>query len=120
MELVRELSLSFADDGKRVKVIFATDAYAIAQPHPSLSSPSNKIMWLATWYQVCVQGSMGQGAFAGIPLQLAGTRKILEFMDWGDYGAKGTFINIGAVGVYVLPTYSILQTISIIKWNEAS
>jgi len=40
---------------------------------------------------------MGQGAFAGIPLQLAGTRKILEFMDWGDYGAKGTFINIGAV-----------------------
>ncbi|KAK8450901.1 hypothetical protein SEVIR_6G119900v4 [Setaria viridis] len=66
MELVRELSLSFADDGKRVKV--------------------------------CVQGSMGQGAFAGIPLQLAGTRKILEFMDWGDYGAKGTFINIGAVG----------------------
>ncbi|XP_062194929.1 probable adenylate kinase 5, chloroplastic isoform X1 [Phragmites australis] len=66
MELVRELSLSFADDGKCVKV--------------------------------CVQGSMGQGAFAGIPLQLAGTRKILEFMDWGDYGAKGTFINIGAVG----------------------
>ncbi|CAL4997978.1 unnamed protein product [Urochloa decumbens] len=66
MELVRELSLSFADDGNRVKV--------------------------------CVQGSMGQGAFAGIPLQLAGTRKILEFMDWGHYGAKGTFINIGAVG----------------------
>jgi adenylate kinase len=50
---------------------------------------------------------MGQGAFAGIPLQLAGTRKILEFMDWGDYGAKGTFINIGAVGV--LPTCTILQ-----------
>lgn len=66
MELVRELSLSFADDGKRVKV--------------------------------CVQGSMGEGAFAGIPLQLAGSRKILEFMDWGDYGAMGTFINIGAVG----------------------
>lgn len=66
MELVREISLAFADDGKRVKV--------------------------------CVQGSMGQGAFAGIPLQLAGTRKILEFMDWGDYGAKGAFINIGAVG----------------------
>ncbi|TVU42380.1 hypothetical protein EJB05_08782, partial [Eragrostis curvula] len=66
MELVRELSLSFADDGKRVKV--------------------------------CVQGSMGQGAFAGIPLQLAGTRKILEYMDWGDYDAKGTFINFGAVG----------------------
>ncbi|KAG4946940.1 hypothetical protein AAZX31_15G191900 [Glycine max] len=66
MELVRALALSFADDGKRVKV--------------------------------CVQGSMGEGALAGMPLQLAGTRKILEFMDWGDYGAKGTFINIGSIG----------------------
>jgi hypothetical protein len=27
MELVRELSLSFADDGKRVKVIIATNTY---------------------------------------------------------------------------------------------
>ncbi|KAL1325564.1 hypothetical protein HN51_035620 [Arachis hypogaea] len=66
MELVRGLALSFADDGKRVKV--------------------------------CVQGSMGEGALAGMPLQLAGSRKILEFMDWGDYGAKGTFINIGSIG----------------------
>lgn len=119
MELVRELSLSFADDGKRVKVIIlATNAYIIAQPPPPFSFPSNKFTWLVTWYQVCVQGSMGQGAFAGIPLQLAGTRKILEFMDWGDYGAKGTFINIGAVGL--LPTYSMLQIVSIIKWNEVS
>ncbi|XP_057968348.1 adenylate kinase 5, chloroplastic isoform X2 [Malania oleifera] len=66
MELVRVLALSFADDGKRVKV--------------------------------CVQGSMGEGALAGMPLQLAGSRKVLEFMDWGDYGAKGTFINIGSIG----------------------
>ncbi|XP_073117629.1 probable adenylate kinase 5, chloroplastic isoform X4 [Elaeis guineensis] len=66
MELVRTLALSFADDGKRVKV--------------------------------CVQGSMGEGALAGMPLQLAGSRKILEFMDWGDHGAKGTFINIGSIG----------------------
>lgn len=66
MELVRVLALSFADDGKRVKV--------------------------------CVQGSMGEGSLTGMPLQLAGTRKILEFMDWGDYGAKGTFINIGSIG----------------------
>ncbi|KAK6942236.1 hypothetical protein RJ641_027613 [Dillenia turbinata] len=66
MELVRVVALSFADDGKRVKV--------------------------------CVQGSMGEGALAGMPLQLAGTRKILEFMDWGDYGAMGTFINIGSIG----------------------
>ncbi|XP_020265684.1 probable adenylate kinase 5, chloroplastic isoform X2 [Asparagus officinalis] len=66
MELVRTLALSFADDGKRVKV--------------------------------CVQGSMGEGALAGMPLQLAGSRKILEYMDWGEYGAKGTFIKIGSIG----------------------
>ncbi|KAL3744256.1 hypothetical protein ACJRO7_013503 [Eucalyptus globulus] len=65
-ELVRVIALSFADDGKRVKV--------------------------------CVQGSMGEGALAGMPLQLAGTRKILEFMDWGDDGALGTFIQIGSIG----------------------
>ena len=48
--------------------------------------------------KVCVQGSMGQGALAGMPLQLAGSRKILEFMDWGEYGAKDTFIKIGSIG----------------------
>ena len=42
---------------------------------------------------------MGEGALAGMPLQLAGTRKILEFMDWGEYGALGTFIKIGSVGI---------------------
>ena len=52
--------------------------------------------------KVCVQGSMGEGALAGMPLQLAGTRKILEFMDWGDYGAMGTFINIGSIGRYII------------------
>ncbi|KAK1323588.1 hypothetical protein QJS10_CPA02g01229 [Acorus calamus] len=66
MELVRALALSFADDGKHVKV--------------------------------CVQGSMGEGALAGMPLQLAGCRKILEGMDWGSYDAKGIFINIGSIG----------------------
>lgn len=66
MELVRTLALSFADDGKRVKV--------------------------------CVQGSMGEGALAGMPLQLAGTRKILEYMDWGDDSTLGTFVKLGAIG----------------------
>ncbi|CAH2079487.1 unnamed protein product [Thlaspi arvense] len=66
MELVRTLALSFADDGKRVKV--------------------------------CVQGSMGEGALAGMPLQLAGTRTILEFMDWGDDETLGTFVKLGAIG----------------------
>lgn len=45
-----------------------------------------------------MQGSMGEGALAGMPLQLAGSRKILEFMDWGDDGTMGTFINIGSIG----------------------
>ncbi|KAK4481931.1 hypothetical protein RD792_012844 [Penstemon davidsonii] len=62
MELIRNLALSFADDGKRVK------------------------------------GSMGEGSLAGMPLQLAGTRKILEFMDWGDDGAMGNFVKIGSIG----------------------
>ncbi|KAH9296821.1 hypothetical protein KI387_028503, partial [Taxus chinensis] len=48
--------------------------------------------------KVCVQGSMGEGVLAGMPLQIAGTRKILEFMDWGEYDVKGTFINIGSIG----------------------
>ena len=45
---------------------------------------------------------MGEGALAGMPLQLAGTRKILEFMDWGEYGAMGTFINIGSIGTQIV------------------
>ena len=34
--------------------------------------------------RVCVQGSMGEGVLAGLPLSLAGVRKILELMDWDD------------------------------------
>ncbi|KAF3783994.1 Adenylate kinase 5 [Nymphaea thermarum] len=74
MELVRAIALSFADDGKYVKV--------------------------------CVQGSMGEGALSGMPLQLAGSRRILEFMDWGEHGALGTFVNIGSIGVGLGPGHS--------------
>lgn len=42
---------------------------------------------------------MGEGALSGMPLQLAGTRKILEFMDWGEYDVYGTFISIGSIGM---------------------
>ncbi|GKB26388.1 adenylate kinase [Tanacetum coccineum] len=35
---------------------------------------------------------------AGMPLQLAGTRQILEYTDWGSDGAMGKFINIGVIG----------------------
>lgn len=44
---------------------------------------------------------MGEGALSGMPLQLAGSRKIMEFMDWGEYGALGTFINIGSIGLII-------------------
>eukprot|EP00252_Welwitschia_mirabilis_P001389 TRINITY_DN1125_c0_g1_i2.p1 TRINITY_DN1125_c0_g1~~TRINITY_DN1125_c0_g1_i2.p1 ORF type:complete len:464 (-),score=107.75 TRINITY_DN1125_c0_g1_i2:334-1725(-) len=66
MELVREIALHFAYDGRYVKV--------------------------------CVQNPMGEGALVGMPLQLAGTRRILEFMDWGEHGALGTFVKIGSIG----------------------
>lgn len=48
--------------------------------------------------KVCVQGSMGEGIFSGMPLQLAGTRRLLEVMDWGEYEAKKNFINVGSIG----------------------
>eukprot|EP00897_Mesotaenium_endlicherianum_P000455 jgi/Mesen1/1040/ME000122S00040 len=48
--------------------------------------------------RVCVQGPMGEGIFTGMPLQLSGVRRILEMMDWGDHGAAGKYINLGAVG----------------------
>lgn len=99
MELVRVIALSFADDGKRVKVLFVvTDINLI------MFLVFIQTFLLLLVFQVCVQGSMGEGALAGMPLQLAGTRKILEFMDWGDYGAMGTFIKIGSIG---MRTYSL-------------
>eukprot|EP00850_Spirogloea_muscicola_P015247 SM000115S23926 [mRNA] locus=s115:247964:252870:- [translate_table: standard] len=49
--------------------------------------------------RVCVQGSMGKGIFAGMPLQLAGARRMLDNMDWGEYGAKeNNFVRTGSVG----------------------
>lgn len=75
--------------------------------------------------QVCVQGSMGEGALSGMPLQLAGSRKILEFMDWGDYGAKGTFINIGSIGIsmscnlysYAVATFDLMLLLHFTGWT---
>ena len=32
--------------------------------------------------RVCVQGSMGEGAFMGVPRVLSGVRKVLTLMDW--------------------------------------
>ena len=52
-------------------------------------------------FQVCVQGSMGEGVFSGMPLQLAGTRKLLEIMDWGELESKENFISIGSIGMWV-------------------
>ncbi|CAM9729961.1 unnamed protein product [Chrysoparadoxa australica] len=33
--------------------------------------------------KVCIQGSMGEGIFTGMPLSLSGMRVIMERMDWG-------------------------------------
>ena len=52
-------------------------------------------------FQVCVQGSMGEGVFSGMPLQLAGTRQLLEIMDWGELETKGNFISIGSIGMWI-------------------
>jgi adenylate kinase len=41
---------------------------------------------------------MGEGIFAGMPLALAGTRRLLEQMDWGNEEDKANFIRFGAVG----------------------
>lgn len=38
--------------------------------------------------RVCVQGSMGEGIFTGLPLSLSGTMAIMTRMDWGD-GVRG-------------------------------
>jgi len=45
--------------------------------------------------KVCVQGTMGEGVFQGLPLSLSGVRRILDAMDWGDVDE---FISKGAVG----------------------
>ena len=32
--------------------------------------------------RICVQGSMGEGVFMGVPRVLSGVRKVLAMMDW--------------------------------------
>lgn len=98
MELVRVIALSFADDGKHVKVIssYLYNSLNIVCFYPVIKR---------VFHQVCVQGSMGEGALAGMPLQLAGSRRILEFMDWGDYDAMGTFIKIGSIGMRLIENH---------------
>lgn len=41
---------------------------------------------------------MGDGIFSGMPLALAGTRRLIEMMDWGNEEDKANFIRFGAVG----------------------
>lgn len=41
---------------------------------------------------------MGEGVFVGMLLQLAGIRKILEYMDWGDDEILGIFVKFGVIG----------------------
>ena len=46
--------------------------------------------------RVVVQASMGTGAFTAMPLQLAGVRRLLDGMDWGD-DEPGGFVRIGSL-----------------------
>eukprot|EP01025_Chloroclados_australasicus_P030118 TRINITY_DN3018_c1_g1_i2.p1 TRINITY_DN3018_c1_g1~~TRINITY_DN3018_c1_g1_i2.p1 ORF type:complete len:335 (+),score=30.03 TRINITY_DN3018_c1_g1_i2:92-1096(+) len=45
--------------------------------------------------KMCVQQSMGQGVFQGLPLSLSGVRQIMEYMDWGELKS---FVSFGQVG----------------------
>eukprot|EP01024_Parvocaulis_polyphysoides_P018965 TRINITY_DN1847_c0_g1_i1.p1 TRINITY_DN1847_c0_g1~~TRINITY_DN1847_c0_g1_i1.p1 ORF type:complete len:329 (-),score=40.58 TRINITY_DN1847_c0_g1_i1:50-1036(-) len=46
--------------------------------------------------KMCVQQSMGQGVFQGLPLSLSGVRQIMEMMDWGELEQFVTFGQVGA------------------------
>ena len=54
--------------------------------------------------RVCVQGSMGEGIFTGVPKQLNGVARLLQMMDWQaeegeeNEGMVGNYLNFGAVG----------------------
>lgn len=58
---------------------------------------------------------MGEGALSGMPLQLAGTRKILEFMDWGEYGALGTFVKIGSIGLPLKANFFLVPALLLVE-----
>ncbi|KFM24902.1 hypothetical protein F751_1781 [Auxenochlorella protothecoides] len=45
--------------------------------------------------KVCVQQSLGEGIFAGMPMMLSGVARILKAMDWGE---AGEWMEFGAVG----------------------
>eukprot|EP00892_Ulva_mutabilis_P010208 jgi/Ulvmu1/755/UM010_0129.1 len=46
--------------------------------------------------KVCVQGSMGQGVFQGLPLSLSGVARIMKMMDWGEVAEQVTFGEVSA------------------------
>lgn len=54
--------------------------------------------------RICVQGSMGEGIFTGVPKQLNGVTKLLQMMDWQaeegeeNEGMIGNFLRFGAIG----------------------
>ncbi len=77
LELVREMALGFARAGLRTRV-------CVRGPTRHRSSPCMHVLITAllSCLQVCVQGSMGQGAFTGVPRVLSGVTKLLTMMDW--------------------------------------
>lgn len=62
--------------------------------------------------RVCVQQSMGQGIFTGLPKALGGVLKLLQMMDWEseegeeNEGMVGDYVNFGNIGAqHVVDTH---------------
>lgn len=69
LEGIRELVAALTQDGKRVKV-----GALSSDPHPPSRGLTERPPPLPP-PQVCVQGSMGQGVFTAMPLQLSVRRE---------------------------------------------
>ena len=64
--------------------------------------------------RICVQSSMGEGIFTGVPKQLSGVAKLLQLMDWQsnpgeeNEGMVGNYLNFGSIGKeHVVNTHTL-------------
>jgi len=71
--------------------------------------------------RICVQGPMGEGIFAGLPLSLNGVRKLLQLMDWGSQGEElmaDDYVRFGAVGTCVGTNHSVGSALNFDKMSR--
>ncbi len=68
--------------------------------------------------RVCVQGSMGQGAFQGVPRGLSGVNKLLQLMDWQAGAGQDVVLIAGGVEhvLLVLAAVSVSMVPAIPTW----